>query len=224
MSGCSRTRRGGAPVMIARHGTLTVPLGEQLARSAGRGRTRRGIDCCCRKCRDGVQFPSPCRNRKSTHPHPPCFQGARCHCPGCSLDVGCSWVTGAAEKLPARHGQCQRGGCPTRCPTTPSSWGLWSRNTLGWRFVDADDTTPPRASRRHLARGEPGPKRRRFMAMARTGLCVDPTLGGGACRPGNLVMACSALKASYRGRLAGADAGRGVRPSTWPAPQLSTRA
>jgi gluconokinase len=77
---------------------------------------------------------------------------------------------------------------------------------LGWRFVDADDHHTP-ASIAKMARGEPlGDDDRRPWLDELHGLITAALAGGGP-----LVMACSALKASYRARLAGADGGAGVR-------------
>jgi gluconokinase len=77
---------------------------------------------------------------------------------------------------------------------------------LGWRFADADDYHDP-ASVAKMARGEPlgdgdrGPWLDRLRAL----------IADAVARETPLVLACSALKASYRGRLAGPDAGGRVR-------------
>ena len=77
---------------------------------------------------------------------------------------------------------------------------------LGWRFVEADDHQPA-ANIAKMARGEPldDDDRRPWLDELRG--IIEEALATGD----RLVMACSALKHSYRERLAGAEAGRGVR-------------
>src|SRR6185369_16739350 len=77
---------------------------------------------------------------------------------------------------------------------------------LGWRFVEADDHQPA-ANIAKMARGEPldDDDRRPWLDELRG--IIDEAVASG----GRLVMACSALKRSYRERLAGAEAGRRVR-------------
>jgi len=77
---------------------------------------------------------------------------------------------------------------------------------LGWRFVDADDHHPP-ASIAKMARGEPLTDGDRWPWLAELRGIVDDALARGA----GLVLACSALKASYRARLTGGAAGGRVR-------------
>ena len=77
---------------------------------------------------------------------------------------------------------------------------------LGWHFVDADDLHAP-ASVAKMARGEPLNDSDRWPWLDRLRGIIDDALAGG----GGLVLACSALKASYRARLAGGDAGGRVR-------------
>jgi gluconokinase len=77
---------------------------------------------------------------------------------------------------------------------------------LGWRFVDADDQHSAESVAK-MARGEPLNDGDRWPWLDRLRAIIDGALAG----PGNLVLACSALKSSYRGRLAGDDAGRRVR-------------
>jgi len=74
---------------------------------------------------------------------------------------------------------------------------------LGWRFVDADDHHPP-ANVAKMARGEPLDDADRWPWLDELRAVIEGALAGG----GGLVLACSALKASYRHRLAGSDAGR----------------
>ena len=76
---------------------------------------------------------------------------------------------------------------------------------LGWRFVDADDHHAA-ASVAKMARGEPLGDADRWPWLDRLRAIVDAGLAAGA--EGRLVLACSALKASYRDRLAGGAAGR----------------
>src|SRR3954469_3808833 len=73
---------------------------------------------------------------------------------------------------------------------------------LGWRFVDADDHHSP-ASIAKMARGEPLTDSDRGPWLDQLRAMIDDTLA----RHEKLVLACSALKASYRARLAGAEAG-----------------
>ena len=68
---------------------------------------------------------------------------------------------------------------------------------LGWRFVDADDHHSP-GSVAKMARGEPLTDGDRWPWLDRLRAIIDAALAGG----GGLVLACSALKASYRARLA----------------------
>ena len=77
---------------------------------------------------------------------------------------------------------------------------------LGWRFVDADDHHSP-ASVAKMARGEPldDADRRPWLDDLRA--IIEEALARGD----GLVLACSALKASYRARLAPAGAGGRVR-------------
>ena len=77
---------------------------------------------------------------------------------------------------------------------------------VGWRFVDADDHHAA-ASIAKMARGEPLDDGDRWPWLDRLRAIIDGALAGG----GALVLACSALKASYRARLAGGDAGGRVR-------------
>jgi gluconokinase len=77
---------------------------------------------------------------------------------------------------------------------------------LGWRFVDADDHHSP-ASIAKMARGEPLTDSDRGPWLDQLRAMIDDTLA----RHEKLVLACSALKASYRARLAGAEAGGRVR-------------
>jgi gluconokinase len=77
---------------------------------------------------------------------------------------------------------------------------------LGWPFVDADDHHAP-TSVAKMARGEP-------LDDGDRGPWLDELHGiiaAALARGEPLVMACSALKASYRARLAGADDGARVR-------------
>jgi gluconokinase len=77
---------------------------------------------------------------------------------------------------------------------------------LGWRFVDADDHHSPESVAK-MARGEPLTDADRGPWLDRLRGIIDGTLAG----QGKLVLACSALKASYRARLAGPDTGGRVR-------------
>ena len=72
---------------------------------------------------------------------------------------------------------------------------------LGWQFVDADDHHPL-ASIAKMARGEPLDDGDRWPWLD----ALHTIIAGARARGTHLVMACSALKASYRARLA---AGRG---------------
>ena len=80
---------------------------------------------------------------------------------------------------------------------------------LGWRFVDADDHHPP-ANIAKMGRGEPLTDDDRWPWLDRLRAIIEGALPGGE-GPGGLVLACSALKASYRARLAGGDGGDRVR-------------
>ena len=77
---------------------------------------------------------------------------------------------------------------------------------LGWHFVDADDLHSPESVAK-MARGEPLNDSDRWPWLDRLRGIIEDALAGG----GGLVLACSALKASYRARLAGGDAGGRVR-------------
>lgn len=77
---------------------------------------------------------------------------------------------------------------------------------LGWRFVEADDHQPA-ANVAKMARGEPLNDDDRWPWLDELRGIIEAALAGG----GTLVMACSALKGSYRQRLAGAEAGGRVR-------------
>jgi gluconokinase len=77
---------------------------------------------------------------------------------------------------------------------------------LGWRFVEADDHQPA-ANIAKMARGEPLDDHDRRPWLDELRGIIDETLASG----GTLVMACSALKHSYRERLAGAETGGRVR-------------
>jgi gluconokinase len=77
---------------------------------------------------------------------------------------------------------------------------------LGWRFADADDYHDP-ASVAKMARGEPLTDGDRGPWLDRLHALIADALVRGT----RLVLACSALKASYRERLAGPDAGERVR-------------
>jgi gluconokinase len=75
---------------------------------------------------------------------------------------------------------------------------------LGWRFVDADDHHSAESVAK-MARGEPLDDADRWPWLDRLRAIIDEALQ----RDGKLVLACSALKSSYRARLTGADnAGR----------------
>jgi gluconokinase len=78
---------------------------------------------------------------------------------------------------------------------------------LGWRFVDADDHHSPESIAK-MARGEPLDDADRWPWLDRLRGIIEGALADGA---GGLVLACSALKTSYRARLAGDDAGGRVR-------------
>jgi gluconokinase len=77
---------------------------------------------------------------------------------------------------------------------------------LGWGFVDADDHHSP-ASVAKMARGEPlnDDDRRPWLDE------LHGIIAAALARGADLVMACSALKGSYRARLTGADAAGRVR-------------
>ena len=77
---------------------------------------------------------------------------------------------------------------------------------LGWRFVDADDHHPA-ANIAKMARGEALDDDDRWPWLDELRGIIEGAVAGG----GGLVLACSALKASYRGRLAGGDVGTRVR-------------
>jgi len=77
---------------------------------------------------------------------------------------------------------------------------------LGWRFVDADDHHAPAAIAK-MARGEPLDDDDRAPWLDELRAIIDDGLARGR----HLVMACSALKAHYRERLAGGESGRRVR-------------
>jgi gluconokinase len=78
---------------------------------------------------------------------------------------------------------------------------------LGWRFVDADAHHPP-ANIAKMARGEPLDDGDRWPWLDRLRGIIDGALAGGDGSGHGLVLACSALKASYRDRLAGGAGGR----------------
>jgi gluconokinase len=77
---------------------------------------------------------------------------------------------------------------------------------VGWRFVDADEHHAA-TSIAKMARGEPLDDADRWPWLDRLRAIID----GALAREDGLVLACSALKASYRARLAGGDAGGPVR-------------
>jgi gluconokinase len=77
---------------------------------------------------------------------------------------------------------------------------------LGWRFVDADDHHTA-ASIAKMARGEPLDDADRWPWLDGLRAIVAEALAGGV----GLVLACSALKGSYRARLVDGDAGGRVR-------------
>jgi len=79
-------------------------------------------------------------------------------------------------------------------------------SAVGWRFVDADDHHAA-ASVAKMARGEPLDDGDRWPWLDRLRAIIE----GALAREDGLVLACSALKASYRARLAGGDAGGRVR-------------
>jgi gluconokinase len=74
---------------------------------------------------------------------------------------------------------------------------------LGWRFVDADDLHPPESVAK-MARGEALDDNDRAPWLALLRALIASTLAGGT----SLVLACSALKASYRATLVGDDGAR----------------
>jgi gluconokinase len=77
---------------------------------------------------------------------------------------------------------------------------------VGWRFVDADDHHAA-ASVAKMAHGEPLDDGDRWPWLDRLRAIIE----GALAQEDGLVLACSALKASYRTRLAGGDAGGRVR-------------
>jgi gluconokinase len=77
---------------------------------------------------------------------------------------------------------------------------------VGWRFVDADDHHAPDSVAK-MARGEPLNDSDRWPWLDRLRAIIDEALAAN----GGLVLACSALKASYRARLAGGDTSGRVR-------------
>lgn len=77
---------------------------------------------------------------------------------------------------------------------------------LGWRFVDADDHHSP-ASVGKMARGEPLDDADRRPWLDDLHAIIEAALASGD----GLVLACSALKAGYRARLAPAGAGGRIR-------------
>jgi len=79
-------------------------------------------------------------------------------------------------------------------------------SAVGWRFVEADDHHAA-GSIAKMARGEPLDDGDRWPWLDRLRAIIEAALA----RDDGLVMACSALKASYRARLAGADTGGRVR-------------
>ena len=81
---------------------------------------------------------------------------------------------------------------------------------VGWRFVDADDLHAPESVAK-MTRGEPLTDADRGPWLDRLRAIVESVLAQPAGGPAGLVLACSALKASYRARLAGADADGRVR-------------
>ena len=87
-----------------------------------------------------------------------------------------------------------------------STVGTALAGALGWRFVDADDHHAPESIAK-MARGEPLDDADRWPWLDRLREIVYGALAG----QGGLVLACSALKSSYRARLAGPDAGERVR-------------
>jgi gluconokinase len=80
---------------------------------------------------------------------------------------------------------------------------------LGWQFVDADDQHAPESVAK-MTRGEPLTDADRWPWLDRLRAVIDGALARGDQGSG-LVLACSALKASYRARLAGGAAGGRVR-------------
>ena len=96
---------------------------------------------------------------------------------------------------------------PPRGPTVIVVMGVaGSGKTTVWRFVDADDHHAA-ASIAKMARGEPLDEAERWPWLDRLRAIID----GALAREDGLVLACSALKASYRARLAGGDVGGRVR-------------
>lgn len=82
-----------------------------------------------------------------------------------------------------------------------SEIGARLADRLGWAFADADDEHPER-NRRKMSSGVPLDDADRGPWLERLRRKVVEHLTGG----GSLVLACSALKASYRDALAGGDA------------------
>jgi gluconokinase len=87
-----------------------------------------------------------------------------------------------------------------------STVGKALAGALGWRFVDADDHHSA-ANVAKMARGEPLDDADRWPWLDE----LHSLIAGALVNGGGLVLACSALKASYRARLAGAEAGGRVR-------------
>jgi carbohydrate kinase (thermoresistant glucokinase family) len=86
--------------------------------------------------------------------------------------------------------------------------GMALAAALRWRFVDGDDHHSA-SSIAKMARGEPLDDADRWPWLDRLRALIEGALArGGSDR---LVLACSALKASYRARLAGNEAGGRVR-------------
>src|SRR5262245_19125933 len=82
--------------------------------------------------------------------------------------------------------------------------GVALAGAIGWRSVDADQHHSP-ASVAKMARGEPLNDADRWPWLDRLRAIVDGALAD--AEGSGLVLACSALKASYRARLAGGDTG-----------------
>lgn len=81
---------------------------------------------------------------------------------------------------------------------------------LGWRFVDADDLHAAESVAK-MTRGEALNDADRWPWLDRLRAIIDGALAGAGTGESRLVLACSALKASYRARLAGGDTGPRVR-------------
>src|SRR5262245_464823 len=75
--------------------------------------------------------------------------------------------------------------------------------SLGWRFVDADEHHSA-ANVAKMARGEPLTDADRWPWLDELHAIIEASLADGP----SMVLACSALKASYRARLAGGAGGR----------------